>query len=84
MSNLALIRQTTKQIIELSVKSAILADKKSKEFCKQYLELEKKPQLDSVDNATSFIKYLSSNFGVKTEKLGATVFLGFFTLLLNE
>lgn len=69
MANLQLVRSITKEIIDLSTKSAILADKKSIQFCDQYLKLR-----SSSDNSqASYLQSLCTNHGFKTERLLANV-----------
>lgn len=65
MTNLKIIQTTVKEIIDLSSKSAILADPKSKLFCKQYLKLDPKSE-ESVPN---FLKHLCKDHGLRTDRL---------------
>jgi len=69
MTNSQVIRATVKEIIDLSTKSAILADKKSKLFCDQYTHL---------NNSDEFLKILCTDHGLKTDRLSSYVFLKFF------
>ena len=80
MANLQLIKTTVKEILDLSSKSAILADKKSNLFCDQYFVLHKSS--DSI----RFLKDLSTEHGIKNDRLLTNVykmFLFFFLLLIN-
>ena len=73
MSNkLSYARQIVKDIIDLSTKSAILADPKSKQFCQEYSELSKISQSteDSKDKVSyKLLEVLCKDHGIKTESL---------------
>lgn len=79
MANLHLIRSITKEIIDLSAKSAILADKKSNQFCEQYYKL--KASNDSTSQA-SYFQSLCDNHGFKTERLSSQVIFVLSVLLV--
>ncbi len=68
---LPVIHQTVKEIIDLSSKSAILADKKSKQFCQQYHQLTKKALSDSLARQESFkvLEVLCKEHGIKSDLL---------------
>ncbi len=72
MSVLNAIRQTIREIIDLSSKSAILADNKSKLFCKQYGEINKLAS-NNVNIAENFLRDLSNDHGIKHDRLYSTV-----------
>jgi hypothetical protein len=65
MSKVSKYGQMVKEILELGSKSAILADTKSKLFCKKYAEL--------ASESPQFLKALSKEHGLKTDKLYSTV-----------
>ena len=72
------IRQTVREIIELGSKSAILADPKSKTFCKQYDDLKKalaniKIKDESVPVTDNFLKILCKEHGLKNDRLFNTI-----------
>lgn len=79
MANLQLIKTTVKEILDLSSKSAILADKKSNLFCDQYFNLHKSS--DSI----IFLKELSTEHGIKNDRLLTNVIFDsfFFFKLIN-
>jgi hypothetical protein len=64
MNNTQVIRATVKEIIDLSTKSAILADKKSNVFCEQYTRL---------NDSNEFLKALCTDHGLKTDRLSSYV-----------
>ena len=68
MSRFKALQSTLREIINLSKKSDILADQKSKIFCSSYLNLK---------NETKFelFKSLSDEHGLKSDKLFAKVSL---------
>lgn len=70
MSNLQVIRNLAREILDLSTKSAILADKRSIQFCEQYLSLR-----PTVTNLSELFKSLSNDHGIKTERLASNVFI---------
>ena len=72
MTNSQVLRATVKEIIDLSTKSAILADKKSKLFCDQYTRL---------NNSDDFLKTLCTDHGFKTDRLLSYVFKFIFCFL---
>ena len=72
MSVLNTIRQTIREIIDLSSKSAILADYKSKIFCQQYNEINKLAS-NNANIAEAFLRDLSIDHGIKNERLYTTV-----------
>ncbi len=72
MSVLNTIRQTIREIIDLSSKSAILADYKSKIFCQQYNEINKLAS-NNANIAEVFLRDLSIDHGIKNERLYTTV-----------
>lgn len=72
MAPLSLIRQTVKEIIDLSSKSAILADPKSKAFCQQYDILQKLGKNKSANETAvtgNFLKTLCQDHGLRNERL---------------
>ncbi len=71
------IRQTIREIIDLSSKSAILADYKSKVFCQQYNEINKLASKD-ISISEIFLKSLCKDHGYKLDRLYNTVNLKFF------
>lgn len=73
MSKLPIIRQTVKEILDLSSKSAILADSKSKQFCKEYNDLLKNDSGKEQKESFTFLKLLSEEHGIKNESLSQTV-----------
>ena len=73
MSNLQLIRQTVKEIIDLGAKSAILADAKSKEFCHLYSFNESNKRVQSAQ----LITLLCKEHGLKTHQLNSNVYIIF-------
>lgn len=64
MNNTQVIRATVKEIIDLSTKSAILADKKSNVFCEQYTRL---------NDSNEFLKALCTDHGLKTDRLSSYI-----------
>lgn len=66
MAGLIKIRKFAKEIIELSSKSAILADPKSKLFCLEYSKLNKTSELNE---RSEFLKTLSQDHGFQNERL---------------
>ena len=83
MPTLKLIGHTVKEILELSVKSPILADAKSKIFCKQYENLK------NSGFGAKFLKVLSKEHGLKTDKIFSTVNVlfalrSYFKLILKQ
>ena len=70
------IRQTIREIIDLSSKSAILADSKSKLFCQQYSEINKLASKD-VSISEIFLKSLCKDHGYKLDRLYSTVSIRF-------
>ena len=67
MANLIKIRQLVKEIVDLSSKSAILADPKSKVFCGEYSKLNRTPE------SSKFFDLLAQDFGFRNERLHETV-----------
>lgn len=67
MANLIKIRQLVKEIVDLSSKSAILADPKSKVFCSEYSKLNRTPE------SSKFFDLLAQDFGFRNERLHETV-----------
>lgn len=72
MTSLKNIRSTVKEIIDLSSKSAVLADPKSKIFCKQYLKLEQNAN-NTEDSTFGFLKLLCKEHGLQTDRLYSNV-----------
>jgi hypothetical protein len=68
MNVLSTIRQTIREIIDLSSKSPILADYKSKLFCQQYGEISKQAS-KNLNIAESFLRDLSNDYGIKHDRL---------------
>lgn len=68
MANLIRLRGLVKEIIELSSKSPILADPKSKLFCNEYSKLSGRR-----DESPQFFKILAQDFGLQPERLHDTV-----------
>ncbi|CAF0907496.1 unnamed protein product [Brachionus calyciflorus] len=62
MPNFKNISLTVKEILDLSAKSAILADPKSKAFCQLYLN-------QPTQDRTEFIKSLCKDHGLKNERI---------------
>ena len=73
MSKLPIIRQTVKEILDLSSKSAILADSKSKQFCKEYYDLLKDDTDKEQKESFALLKLLCKEHGIKNDSLGQTV-----------
>ena len=76
MAPLSTIRQTVREIIDLSSKSAILADPKSKVFCQQYASLKRLVKEKSIDDMAitgNFLKMLCKEHGLKNERLYGTL-----------
>jgi hypothetical protein len=69
MSVLNIARQTVREILELGSKSAILADSKSKMFCKAYLDSIK----SDTQSSYQFLKFLTQEHGLNTEKLFGSI-----------
>lgn len=73
MSNkLVQVRQIVRDIIDLSTKSAILADPKSKQFCQEYSELARSSQLKENPNDRETLKLLTvlcQEHGINTQSL---------------
>ena len=76
---LQIVKQTAREIIELSSKSAILADQKSKAFCHLYSELEvqQQPPGGSSSGGASqhhqLLRELSKDHGLKAVEIYNTV-----------
>lgn len=68
MANLIKIRGLVKEIVDLSSKSAILADPKSKLFCAEYAKLNRHDA-----DAVKLLDVLAQDFGFQTDRLYETV-----------
>lgn len=62
MSSWKNLRTTVKEIIDLSSKSATLADPKSKLFCQQFLK-------QASNDRSELIKSICSDHGLKTDRI---------------
>jgi hypothetical protein len=82
MPSLKLIQQTIKDIIDAGSKSAILADSKSKLFCKQYVDLQKQDKTEQLRN--DLLKSLCQNYGIKKQALYKTVRIILSTIFNKE
>jgi hypothetical protein len=73
--HLPVIRQTVKEIIDLSSKSAILADSKSKQFCQHYNNLAKQAINDTSARQESFkvLEILCKEHGIKADLLHSQI-----------
>ena len=70
MSRFSILRTTIKEIIDLSKRSDILADQKSKQFCNFYLNLKNEDaDLSNADSKGELMKTLSKEHGLKLDKL---------------
>ena len=78
IARLSTIRQTVQEILRLSVKSASLADSKTKLFCQQYGALTR-----YTEGCNAFLSILSKDFGLKSKNLYQTVSRSIFFLLLD-
>jgi hypothetical protein len=78
MSKVTKYGQMVKEILELGSKSAILADTKSKLFCKNYVA-----DVASGDGP-QFLRALSKEHGLKTDKLYSTVIKSCLLIMILE
>ncbi len=73
MSRFNLLKNTTKEIIDLATRYEFLADKKSKLFCRTYLDLKNDNEADKqVKN--NLLTHLCCEHGLRTDKLFNKVF----------
>lgn len=72
MSRFSFLRSTLKEIIDLSKRSDILADQKSKVFCQYYLSLKNEVE---IVNSTKIplMKTLCEDYGLKSDKIYSKV-----------
>jgi hypothetical protein len=68
MSRFNVLKTTTKEIIELATRYEVLADRKSKLFCKSYLQLKNTDETDA-EVKSKLLNHLCSDYGVRTDKL---------------
>lgn len=64
--NVGILRQLSKEIIDLSAKSAILADPKSKIFCTEYSKFR---EHNDDKSSVQFFASLTEQHGLSTERL---------------
>lgn len=78
MANFIKVRELVKEILELSSKSAILADPKLKLFCSEYSRLNRESE-----NA-KLLNTLTQDFGFQTDRLLESVTKRFSNKLMKE